>query len=382
MPLKTWPVAALGLGSLLLLIALSSLASSRKAQDIYAQLDQLDTHHRLVETNLRSLRSDVNLSGVFVRDYLLDVARERGPGVPRAADRVPANQHGHVAELETLTGRDDRIQSLQRQARRVLADLRSAVRLDAGGEDSPERRVPASRGRAAARRGAGIAQEIEELNNANVAAQKAEVARRQEAFRDDLRRLLWQTVLLGLAVAVIVVLRLRVLERRSEEAEAERAQMRELSQQLVDTQEEERKNLSRELHDHVAQVLTGLRMELGGIERTSGAPRVAAAVAECRTARRRHVPHRARSGARPAPEHARRLRSSAGARMARARLHAAAATWTSSSRWKATSTSLPDKHRTCVYRVIQEALTNCARHAQATTIGSRGKPTRASCRCR
>jgi signal transduction histidine kinase len=30
--------------------------------------------------------------------------------------------------------------------------------------------------------------------------------------------------------------------------------------------------------------------------------------------------------------------------------------------------SLPDKHRTCVYRVIQEALTNCARHAQATTI--------------
>ena len=30
--------------------------------------------------------------------------------------------------------------------------------------------------------------------------------------------------------------------------------------------------------------------------------------------------------------------------------------------------SLPDKHRTCVYRVIQEAMTNCARHAQATTI--------------
>ena len=33
--------------------------------------------------------------------------------------------------------------------------------------------------------------------------------------------------------------------------------MRELSQQLVAAQEEERKNLSRELHDHVAQVLTG-----------------------------------------------------------------------------------------------------------------------------
>ena len=43
--------------------------------------------------------------------------------------------------------------------------------------------------------------------------------------------------------------------------------MRALSQQVVNTQEEERKHLSRELHDHVAQVLTGLRMELGRIER-------------------------------------------------------------------------------------------------------------------
>ena len=37
MPLKTWLVAALGLGSLLLLIALSMLASSRKAQALVQQ---------------------------------------------------------------------------------------------------------------------------------------------------------------------------------------------------------------------------------------------------------------------------------------------------------------------------------------------------------
>ena len=66
--------------------------------------------------------------------------------------------------------------------------------------------------------------------------------------------------------------RLRVLERRSDEqrdrAQESERQMRQLSQQLVATQEEERKHLSRELHDHVAQVLTALRMELGRIERT------------------------------------------------------------------------------------------------------------------
>jgi signal transduction histidine kinase len=33
--------------------------------------------------------------------------------------------------------------------------------------------------------------------------------------------------------------------------------------------------------------------------------------------------------------------------------------------------SLPDKHRTCVYRVVQEAMTNCARHAKARNIDIR-----------
>src|SRR5262249_5032314 len=80
MRFKTWPVAALGLLSLVILIAVSMMASASKAQEIYSQLDQLNDHHRVVEVNLRRLRSDVNLSGIFVRDYLLDVARERATG--------------------------------------------------------------------------------------------------------------------------------------------------------------------------------------------------------------------------------------------------------------------------------------------------------------
>jgi len=30
--------------------------------------------------------------------------------------------------------------------------------------------------------------------------------------------------------------------------------------------------------------------------------------------------------------------------------------------------NLPDAHRTCVYRVVQEALTNCAKHSSATHV--------------
>ena len=40
MRLKTWLVAALGLGSLVVLIAVSLLVSSQRAHEIYAQLDE------------------------------------------------------------------------------------------------------------------------------------------------------------------------------------------------------------------------------------------------------------------------------------------------------------------------------------------------------
>ena len=195
MRFKTWPVAALGLGSLLLLIVVSMLASSRKAQEIYTQLDQLNTHHHEVDTKLRRLRSDVNLSGIFVRDYLLDVARERAPNTASSLAEFRETNMATVAELRAARrAATERIASLQAQAGRTTG--RPSIRCSTGRRP---RRSSAARGflrrEVVPRREAvlAIAQEIEELNNANLAAQRAEVARRHAAFRADLHRLLWQT---------------------------------------------------------------------------------------------------------------------------------------------------------------------------------------------
>ena len=116
MRLKTWLVAALGLGSLVVLIAVSLLVSSRRAQEIYAQLDDLGAHHRQVDANLRKLRSDVNLSGIFVRDYLLDIVRERAPEYRQQLAEFRRTNMTTLAELRTLVQHDDRIASLQTQA--------------------------------------------------------------------------------------------------------------------------------------------------------------------------------------------------------------------------------------------------------------------------
>ena len=72
MRFRTWPVAAFALGALLLLVVVSVLESNRRAQEIYVRLDEVNQRYHEVENRLRRLRSDVNLSGIFVRDYLLD----------------------------------------------------------------------------------------------------------------------------------------------------------------------------------------------------------------------------------------------------------------------------------------------------------------------
>jgi signal transduction histidine kinase len=371
---KTWPVAAVGVGSLLLLIAVSMLAASRKAQEIYTQLDQLNTHHRNVDIELRRLRSDVNLSGVFVRDYLLDIAREHAPEYRQTLAEFRKTNMTTVAELRNLAEpHADQILSLQAklddywQTFDPLFDWTPAEKIFRSASFLRREVVP--------RREAvlAIAQEIEELNNANLAEQRAEVTRRHAAFRNDLLRLLWESLLLGVVVALAVVSRLRVLERRSAEQrsiaqEAER-QMRKLSQRLVATQEEERKNLSRELHDHIAQVLTALRIELGRIERTRPAAdtRLAAAVAESRhlvdqmfrTVRDLALGLRPSMlddfGLQPALEwHVRDCTRRYGVDI--------------ELQMQGDFDVLPDQYRTCVYRAIQEALTNCVRHAKSRAI--------------
>ena len=374
MRFRIWPVAALGLGSLLVLIVVAMLTTSHKAQDIYTQLDQLNSHHHEVDVKLRLLRSDVNLSGIFVRDYLLDIARERAPEYRQRLAQFREGNIATLAELRALAGpHAGQIRSLQVQLEDYWETF--APLFDWTVTEKIFRSARFLRTEVVPRRDAAlaIAQEIEELNNANLAEQRGEVTRRHAAFRDDLRGLLWQTVFLGLVVAVTVVFGLRVAERRSDEqrtiAEEAERQMRQLSQRLVATQEEERRNLSRELHDHVGQVLTALRMELGRIERgrSPADSRLGAAIAESkqlvdnmfRTVRDLAL------GLRPS------MLDDFGLRAA-LEWHVRDAT----RRFgvdvqlniQGRVDALPDRYQTCVYRVIQEALTNCVRHARAHSI--------------
>lgn len=372
---RTWPVAAAALGGLLLLIYTSVATTSRKAEEIYAQLDQRNTHHREVENKLRRLRGDLHLSGIYIRDYLLDTDREEGPEYRQHLTELRQSHATTVQELRALlppqaAPRVDNLQAELDQYWQAFEPLfewslyekivRSARFLRR--EVLPRREAVLA-----------ITVDIEQLNNANLAAQRAEVTRRLSGFRSDLDRRLWRTLLLGFVIALVAVLRLRGLERRSDlqraHAEQAESEMRQLSQQLVATQEEERKKLTRELHDHVGQMLTALRMEIGRADRARGSSdlQLGQAIGEAkrlldtilRSVRDLVMGLRPSMlddfGLQPALEwHVRDFR----------RRFAIPVDLSLSGDLDA----LPDQYRTCIYRIVQEALTNCARHAHAKQI--------------
>jgi signal transduction histidine kinase len=146
-------------------------------------------------------------------------------------------------------------------------------------------------------------------------------------------------------------------------------ELTDLSARLVSAQEEERRSISRELHDEVGQSLSALLMEAGN---------AAALVAPKDAHVRQHVESIKKLaeasvniirnmtlllrpsmlddfGLVPALEwQAREVSKRTGIRV-----HVAAAD---------SAGELPDELKTCIYRVVQEALHNCARHAQARTV--------------
>jgi signal transduction histidine kinase len=375
---RTWPVAAAALSALLFLIAASIVGTSRKAEEIYTQLDDLNAHHRDVEGKLRRLRADVHLSGIYIRDYLLDTDRQHAPEYRQHLTELRASHVTTVKQLrailparerkriDNLEGRlDDYWQTFEplfdwTAAEKILNSARFLRR-----EVLPRREAVLT-----------ITKEIEELNDANLTVQRAEVKRRESDFRTDLQRRLWRTLLLGAVVALLAVLRLRLLEARSEQqrraAEEAEREMRQLSQQLVAAQEEERKKLTRELHDHVGQMLTALRMEISRADRSRAGSdtMTAGALAEAkrlldtilRSVRDLVMGLRPSMlddfGLQPALEwHVRDFRR---------RYNIAV-----DLRISGDLGTLPDQHRTCVYRIVQEALTNCARHAHAQHVDIR-----------
>jgi Signal transduction histidine kinase len=182
------------------------------------------------------------------------------------------------------------------------------------------------------------------------------------------------TVGMGIVLAAISMYRILQLERESQlryrEIVGARRELQELSARLVDAQEQERRTISRELHDEVGQSLSALLLGAGNLAKalpaTAGDPlhdqlQSIRQLAEKSVAVVRNMSLLLRPsmlddlGLAPALQwQAREVSRTTGLRV-----NVAA---------EGVCDDLPEEHKTCVYRVVQEALHNCYRHAKAQSV--------------
>ncbi len=363
-------------GSLLLLIGLAGFGVLRKGLEISRQLNELYKQHRSTERALVGIRGNMYEAEALVRDYLLDPSHITGELHRKQLLAIRAQM---TQQLQQVAGR---LKDTDNEAllRRLQAELESYWdALDPLFEWTPTQKAALSsfflRRTVLPRRNAvlQIAREIREIDEANQRQQREDLERRQAEFSEGLIRILLAALVLGFIVALVAVLRISRLEGHAEEARLRTVraeeELRQLSQQLVHGQEAERKALSRELHDEVGQMLTALRVELGTLERlrTSADSEFRKRLQEAKsmTEQTLRAIRDLAMGLRPS------MLDDLGLQPAlewQAREFSRRHGVPVELQIEGPLQDLPETHRTCVYRVIQEALTNCARHAHANVI--------------
>ncbi len=386
-PSHRWSPLLIGFGGLLILIVFITFSTYHQATKIFGEMSKTHNEFRKTDELLASIRTDIYLSSILVRDYLLDTSLFGAISIRQELARSHADISTNLDSLERRFGKSDA--TAITQFRREL-NARMAALDPIFGWTVKEKQANSSsflRNTVMPRRERvlGLAKEIQELNVFNFERQVQRLRGQQEDFGGYLIRLMILSLLAGLLVAGGSIYRIARLERRTKEefhrAESAEREMRLLSQRLVKAQEEERKAISRDLHDQVGQVLTAMRLGLGGLAqlRNGSVEQFDEALGEIKhlTEQTLRLVRDMSMGLRPS------MLDDLGLEPALewlSRDFSRRSGLSVTNEFDGVLDHLPEAHRTCVYRVVQEALTNCARHAKANRVRVvlHGNPSRVS----
>ncbi len=362
----SWLILSLGFGGLLACIvaaASTTLVSFERVRGTQEQLRKVFLQ-RLGTLDL--IRAHIYLSGTYVRDFLLspDLDAEKAQAAHLAAlerdTRSALDAYGRILEPE------EREQFLQ--LRREIDDYWRV--LDGTLDWSLKKRTRLSfsffRSELVPRRTAmlQIADRIAAANQRGLARSEILSAASEESWRRSLIVTFAVSLVGGLILALLTIGSTLRLER---ELDLRRADLQELSTLLLNAQEDERRALARELHDDLGQSLSAILMETESAEYSDRPEEVRDHLASIKELAEKTV-NQVRDlalllrpsmlddlGLAPALNwHARETRKRTGLNVAVSADEAI--------------DSLPDEHRTCIFRLVQEAVNNAVRHANARNV--------------
>lgn len=353
-----------------LLVASAWEASRLQRAGSESELDAYATYVR-VDESISELRRVAWLGSTQSRDYFLDEDSDRETRYSRQIERSRSNTREPLERLRSIDpGRFRRLE-IQEKFDALFSEM---INLAATSEKTGRPiRILVHETVGVRRNDVQMAlqsysqESLNDLHQAQIRSGESQARTRERLF-----------ILLGIAAfaaAAIAAVSLRHAskwdrDRQSyyEQLEQANARLESLSARLLEIQEEERVRLSRELHDEVGQSLTALRMEISWALR---------APADSPAGRERLM--RARELAERCVQVVRDLSLMLRPSILDDLGLGSAMQWlleefsrrsnvTVNFDGQSVGEDLPDSLKTCVFRVVQEALNNVEKHAHASRV--------------
>jgi signal transduction histidine kinase len=365
----------LGFGVLLILLILSGLSALRALSEVQ-NANEITLRQFLAKNQqLDEIRAAVYLSGTYLRDYLLETDRAKAEQSRRELLDANSRIQSLVADNGPLSGAADHemFEALKREVRDYWQTLEPVLSWSL--EQRRREGYRFLRDEVFPRRSStlAIADTIRSVNQQQLMRRDEELLARFSGVRGQLVLSLVVMLLVGIGQAYFSTARLLRLEKQTlkhlQEVTEARQELRDLSAKLVATQETERKSISRDLHDAVGQSMSAVQFELHDL---AVALRPYDPQLRERVDRVRELVENSLAVIR---NMALLLRPS----MLDDLGLAAALGWLAREISRPTGVriqvqaddlpaDLPDEHKTCVFRIAQEALNNVAKHANANAV--------------
>jgi signal transduction histidine kinase len=360
-----------GFGIVISLLILSTISAYRIQESFSKRTVAI--HHRYVQQQeiITDLRRVLWIAGIDARDFFLNTKTERAEVYLTQLKNLRADTEKLFTALKKLRGSDRPSRELEAKFEDMWLTLTSSAATGLADSEEytfvQEEIVPRNNAAGA------LLLHLEEANEHSLTESEEEFASSRQAASRRLLLLLGFGLLIGVLVTSYSLKYSENLEhqasRQLKEVSKAKLDLERLSARLMEIQEEERTRLSRELHDEIVQTLAVLKIE---ITQAQNIPATRLPEIREHLARARDLAERTLKTVRNITLLLRpSLLDDLGL--------GPALQWQGEDFRRRTGVpcdvteiglqdNLPDAVKTCVYRVTQEALHNCEKHAGATRV--------------
>jgi len=362
-----------GYGAVIGVLILSAVEAYRIQVSVSQQHLEIYRHFVEQDEALTTLRRNLWLASIYVRDFFIDPTPEQG-----------AHLRSQLKSMETENAVAMTMLEKAPNHRRVVPQIRKSVgEFWSAIEPLPETMAHASDREQMAflqreivpRRGElyNVLRDLSTADQQRLQNSEGEFAGTRRRAGERLLLMLVFSVLLACLVARLSLRHAENLERKADrhfaQVEQAKQELQQLSARLLEIEEEGRRKLSRELHDEIGQTLALLQIEISHAVAALGGP---PSSLKTRLERARDLAERTVQTIRNITGMLRptllddlglvpALQFQLEDFLRRSGIQCEFVE-------DAVADQLPDSVKTCVYRVVQEALHNCEKHSGARRV--------------